>query len=61
MEEIKVVIPKSGPVTIDVNGFKGPGYKDLTKAIEKALGQVTQDTKKQEFYDEQEQKLTQKA
>ena len=61
MEEIKVVIPKNGPVTIDVAGFKGSGCKDLTKAIEKALGMVTKDTKKQEFYDEQEQKLTQKT
>jgi|GEM_PF-535581 len=37
-QEIEVVIDKDGKVRIEVNGVKGPGCLDITKALEQALG-----------------------
>lgn len=54
MQEIKVIISKDGKVTIDVEGIKGSGCKNLTKALEKALGKTTKSKKKAEYYDEQD-------
>ena len=53
MQEIKVIISKTGEVTIDVEGMKVPSYKKLTKGLEKKLGTTIKDTKKDEYYDEQ--------
>lgn len=53
MQEIKVIISKTGEVTIDVDGIKGSSCKKLTKALEKKLGTTISDTKKNEYYDEQ--------
>jgi hypothetical protein len=53
MEEIKIIIAKDGKVTIDVEGIKGSGCKNLTKKLEKALG-TSKSKKKAEFYDEQD-------
>jgi len=52
MKEIKIVIGKDGKTNIDVAGVKGGACKDLTKAIEKALGSVETSKKTEEFYSE---------
>lgn len=54
MEEIKIIIAKNGQVTIDVEGIKGSGCKNLTKALEKAFGTTTKSKKKAEYYDQQD-------
>jgi Protein of unknown function (DUF2997) len=54
MKEMKIIISKTGQVTIDVEGIKGSGCKNLTKAMEKAFGTTVKDKKKAEFYDEQD-------
>lgn len=40
MSKITVNVPLSGSVTVSVDGHPGPGCKELTKDIEKALGKV---------------------
>ena len=59
MQEIKIIISKSGQVTIDVEGIKGSGCKNLTKGLEKAFGTTVKDKKKAEYYDEQDVSDTQ--
>ena len=54
MQEIKIIIAKDGKVTIDVEGIKGSGCKDLTKKLEKALGS-SKSKKKTEYYQEDSQ------
>lgn len=44
MSELIIEIKPDGAVTVSVEGMKGSGCKDVTKAIEKALG-TTQSTK----------------
>ena len=39
-----------GSSTVETTGFKGASCKDATRAIEAALGQVTQVQKKPEFH-----------
>jgi hypothetical protein len=48
--ELLITIEDGGETTIKVVGHAGPGCKDLTKAIEKALGTVTSDKKLPEFH-----------
>lgn len=55
MEEIKIRIGKDGKVNLSVAGAKGSACKDLTKALEKALGQVESTKATAEMY---EQKAT---
>lgn len=50
MKEIVININKDGKVSIDVQGYTGGECVDATQAIEKALGQVTETTKKPEFH-----------
>jgi len=52
-QEIKIIVGKGGKVVVDVEGVQGPGCSELTKNIEKALGQTVSDEKKAEFYQEQ--------
>lgn len=54
MQEITIRIGKGGKVNLDVLGVKGSSCKDLTKGIEKALGN-TVDTKSTDEYYQQEQ------
>ena len=51
MKEIIVTVDKEGKAEVEAMGFKGSGCKDATKAIEKALGLLTKDTVKPEFYE----------
>lgn len=51
MNEIRIKIAKGGKaVKIDVNGVTGTACKDLTKAIEGALGTVAEVEDKPELY-----------
>jgi hypothetical protein len=50
MESIEVTIDKSGQVKVEVNGCSGKSCSDLTKGIEQALGQVTADEQKPEYF-----------
>jgi hypothetical protein len=50
MESIDVVIDKEGKVKVEVNGCSGSSCKTLTEGIEKALGKVTSDDLKQDYY-----------
>jgi Protein of unknown function (DUF2997) len=53
MQEIKIIIGKGGKVNLEVSGVKGKACSDLTKSIEKALGKVTTEKKKSEYYQQQ--------
>ena len=53
MEEVIIEIDKTGErVKITVNGCTGEACKDLTSAVEKALGVVTKDQPTEEMYAE---------
>jgi hypothetical protein len=52
MTTIRVLIKKSGAVTVDVVGGQGAACSTLTKRLEDALGQPSQQTIKPEFYQE---------
>jgi hypothetical protein len=51
MQEIVITVPLDGDVTIEVNGVKGGGCKELTKNIEKALGTVVSDKPTKEMHE----------
>jgi hypothetical protein len=57
---IEVIVSPSGAVEITVSGCAGPSCADLTKAMEQALGQVTQDRKTPEYYLRQEARRVQR-
>jgi hypothetical protein len=50
MESVEIIIDKAGKVTVEVNGCSGSGCKSLTEGIELALGAVTKDETKPEFF-----------
>lgn len=52
MEEIVIRIGKDGKINLNVAGIKGGGCKDITKALEKALGMVENTTNTGEFYEQ---------
>jgi hypothetical protein len=43
MQNVTITIAPDGSPTIQVNGVKGTSCKDVTKAVEKALGKVARD------------------
>lgn len=49
MKRVEVVIDADGNSKVEAFGFSGSGCLDATKAIEDALGGVTEDVKKPEF------------
>jgi uncharacterized protein YuzE len=49
-QEIFIDIDEQGNVKIEAAGFEGTACKDMTKAIEDALGEVTSVKKKPEYH-----------
>lgn len=55
MSEIKIVIsPDGSKVTTDVEGVIGSSCEELTKNLFETLGEVVENTKKPDFYLEEE-------
>jgi len=50
MKQIIVTIDLDGNAKVEAVGFNGKGCKDATKAIEEAVGTVTNVKQKPEFY-----------
>ena len=50
MQTITVDISASGEVKVETAGFKGKSCQSATEQLEKALGSVSSDSKKPEFY-----------
>lgn len=50
MPKITVDITPEGETTVKVEGQHGPGCKELTRAIEAAIGQTTGDRLTPEFH-----------
>jgi hypothetical protein len=48
--ELEIVITPQGKIEIEVKGVQGPGCKDLTRALENALGEVDERELKAEYY-----------
>jgi hypothetical protein len=59
MEEITIRVGKDGKINLNVAGVKGGECKNLTKAIERALGSVETTKATNEMY-EQSQKIDDK-
>lgn len=53
MKEIKIRIGKDGKINLSVAGMKGGACKDITKALEKALGMVQETKATSEMYEQQ--------
>jgi len=53
--EIEVVIKPDGSVTFAVKCAKGPSCMDLTRALEESLGEVVEQERTPEFYQEVEE------
>ena len=54
MQEVTITFV-GGKATIKVNGIKGGDCKNVTKALEKALGVTTKSTPTPEFYERAKQ------
>lgn len=50
MQQILVDISPEGEVKVQAEGVTGSGCKELTKALEQALGKTVSDQKKPEFF-----------
>jgi hypothetical protein len=50
---IKVTITPAGDVKVAVEGKCGPGCKDMTRELENDLGDVSNDTKTPEFFQQE--------
>jgi Protein of unknown function (DUF2997) len=61
MKSIEIMFKADGTTQIEAVGFKGKGCQQATADFEKALGQVTDDRKKPEFFQKSETNLTQTA
>jgi hypothetical protein len=57
--EIIITITKTGESTVSVNGVAGPGCKELSASIEKALGQTVKTEFTTEYHQEAESSETQ--
>lgn len=54
-QEIKIKIDDTGKVFVEVVGVKGKKCLDLTKDLEKMLGDLLERTTKPEFYDDEKE------
>ncbi len=55
MQQIIKITIEAGTPTIHVQGVKGQSCKDITKALEKALGETTTSTPTKEMYEKASQ------
>ena len=55
MQQIIRVVIEDGTPTIHVQGVKGKSCKDITKALEQALGDVAESTPTAEMYEKAKQ------
>jgi hypothetical protein len=51
---VKIRIKPGGKVEVKVQGVTGPTCTDVTKSLQKALGNTINDQKTEEFYKEQD-------
>lgn len=49
-QTIEVIVDPSGGIRIDAQGFSGTDCEKATAFLERALGCITQHTKKPEYY-----------
>lgn len=54
MPKIEIIIGPKGETKLETKGFTGSACKDASRAIEKALGQVSGETNTPEYYAAQE-------
>ena len=54
-QKIIVTIETDGSIKIAVSGCPGPGCKQLTADLERALGAVTKDTRTAEYHQQAQQ------
>jgi hypothetical protein len=59
MRSIELTFKTDGTTKIEAIGFQGKGCQQATADFEKALGSVTDDRKKPEFYQKQQTTLKQ--
>lgn len=59
MKTIEITFAGDGKFKIEAIGFKGKGCEQATADFEKALGAVTSDSKKPEYYQKQQTTLKQ--
>ena len=52
--QVTIDIDRQGGTVIKVDGVKGASCKDVTKALERSLGTVTQSKKTPEYYEQAE-------
>ena len=57
LQEIRVSIDKDGKVQVEVNGVKGMGCTDITKALEEALGGEVEREMTSEAYESVDQNM----
>ncbi len=52
MAEVIITVTQNGETTVSVNGVSGPGCRDLSASLEKALGLEEQTEYTAEYYQE---------
>lgn len=57
MQQVKIII-ENGVPTVSVNCVKGKSCKDITRALEAALGEVSESKPTGEMYEQQSVKVS---
>lgn len=57
MAEVIVTVGKDGSTKVAVQGVSGPGCRELTAALEAALGKVEEMQHTPEYYEEERQEV----
>ena len=52
MEELEIIIPKDGTISVNVKGVKGARCLAITKGLEQAAGSVTARTFAASYYEQ---------